>query len=242
MTQIQIRNVSEPPDFPFRENWRLEDKHRIIAYVGRQSKGASLGNLYCLSEYSRKETIDLYQQRLYREFRQFLATGNTTRLIASIEGMADSHKNIELYCHCKPLPCHGDYIARIIDLFQVEWIMLCGSRSCQSLPKKAIACLHREMERESFFLVGDAPGADRLWQEEIVKAGYQRAIVFAPNGLAVRNNLLNRKAILVPNGGYQKRDKMMRWHAESAIAVWDGKSRGTRRTIELINKCEVFRF
>ncbi|NER37704.1 MAG: hypothetical protein F6J93_27710 [Oscillatoria sp. SIO1A7] len=241
MTNIQVKNVSELGSFPFKDNWLLERNGKLMAYIGQGCKSSVLENPYCLSGYNR-ESINLYQRLLYREFRHYLATKKKSKAIASIIQLACSHKNIDLYCDREPLDSHGSYIARIIDLFQVEWVMLCGSRSCQSLPKKAIACLHQEIEQESFFLVGDAPGADRLWQEEIVKADYRRAIVFAPNGLVVRNNLLGRKAILVPNGGYQKRDEIMRRHSQSALAVWDGKSAGTKRTIELMNQCEVFRF
>ena len=71
-------------------------------YIGRPSKW---GNPYKVRDHGRQKAIALYREWLYE-------TPEGRKI------MADAKKELKgkiLGCWCKPLPCHGDVLAEIVN-------------------------------------------------------------------------------------------------------------------------------
>ncbi|MEA5619930.1 hypothetical protein VB711_19070 [Cronbergia sp. UHCC 0137] len=121
-------------------------------------------------------------------------------------------------------------------------VMIFGSRSINTLPKEAIASLDKIIELKFNVIVGDAPGVDDLVQRYLKSRNYQSVTVyyakFNGNGVA-RNN--NGFPVIGVMGNYNQRDAKMRAIANNhyGLAIWDGVSRGTKTSIDLMKYCKV---
>lgn len=78
----------------------------ICEYIGRPR---TLGNPYVIGrDGPREEVIALYKRWLWREMK---AGGKVLAKMRDLLATAQSAQGLQLICHCKPLPCHGDVIA-----------------------------------------------------------------------------------------------------------------------------------
>lgn len=86
---------------------KYKDPVKRAEYVGR---GSPLGNPYPItSELPRKEAIAKYEDWLYSKIEN-----GDSKVLKELIRLADIHKQngkLEIYCFCKPHPCHGDIIA-----------------------------------------------------------------------------------------------------------------------------------
>ena len=120
--------------------------------------------------------------------------------------------------------------------------MIFGSRSINKLPELAIASLNKIIELEFKVIIGDAPGVDDLVQQYFKSRNYQNVTVYYAkfNGTGIaRNN--NGFSVIGVMGNYSNRDSEMRAIAgyKYGLAIWDGVSRGTKRSIDIMKCCKT---
>ncbi|EAW33381.1 hypothetical protein [Lyngbya sp. PCC 8106] len=129
------------------------------------------------------------------------------------------------FTHHHKLPLSGEDVSKIKKMK----VVISGSRSIQSLNAEMKSRLNKLIKLNSEILIGDAYGIDSLVQAYLYSCNYQKVTVFYSRVL--RNNIGGWKTVNVL-GGYTKRDIAMHSQADYALAIWDGKSRGTKRNIE----------
>lgn len=82
-------------------------------------------------------------------------------------------------------------------------------------------------------LVSDAPGADEQIQQHLARRAYPNVLVFhngrGPDDGPRRN--LGKWATIGVEGPYSAKDALMCSEADSGLAFWNGRSRGTRENI-----------
>jgi len=117
-------------------------------------------------------------------------------------------------------------------------VAISGSRSIETLNPEALTRINKIIELNYEILIGDAPGVDLLVQTYLDSLNYDNVQVwYAFNTL--RNNVGNWGTVKV-QGSYSLRDKLMMSSADFGLAIWDGKSPGTKRNIEQLGKrCRV---
>jgi hypothetical protein len=111
-------------------------------------------------------------------------------------------------------------------------VVVSGSRSIKELPAEAKSRIKKIMSLDAEILVGDAPGVDLLVQEFLVAEQYVKVCVYFAYAKA-RNNVGSFKT----RSGYSsyiERDKAMCQAADYGLAIWDGKSGGTRANIDRV--------
>jgi len=115
-------------------------------------------------------------------------------------------------------------------------VVIFGSRSIKKLPDEAKHSLDRIMELGFEVLVGDAPGVDQLVIDYLELHGYESVTVLYANRLRCET----RYTTFQIKGSYTNRDKFMCDRARWGFAIWDGKSRGSKRNIDHLGKrCKV---
>src|SRR4030095_2483302 len=113
-----------------------------------------------------------------------------------------------------------------------ETIFVSGSRSIKSLPTAARERLDHHLTNGSHFLVGDAPGVDLLVQQYLSKAAYPNVTVFHI-GHTPRNNV-GCQSQPVQGSRQVDKDIHMAKAANRGLAIWDGRSPGTKQNIARI--------
>lgn len=96
----------------------LKTENTASLYIGRGSpkspkmENAGLGNPFTVKQYGRGKAAEAYRPWLWKQYNENPAVKQ------KIDGIVERIKageNIELVCFCKPKPCHGDMIKRLID-------------------------------------------------------------------------------------------------------------------------------
>ena len=76
-------------------------------YIGR---GSIFGNPFRISENtSRKACIEKYKQYFRNRFKEDI------KFKTAVLSLVENHHDKALVCFCKPLPCHGDFIKRVVE-------------------------------------------------------------------------------------------------------------------------------
>lgn len=109
-------------------------------------------------------------------------------------------------------------------------VAISGSRSITFLNNEAIFRLNNIINLNATILIGDAPGIDTLVQSYLYSANYCNVQVWHI-GSEPRNNIGNWHTVRV-SGSYRDRDRSMHRYSKFGLAIWDGKSPGTKRNIE----------
>jgi len=118
----------------------------------------------------------------------------------------------------------------------MQTVVIFGSRSIKELPTDAIASINKIMKLGLEILIGDAPGVDQLAIAYLESRGYEKVTVFYARNMRATTSY---DAYQI-KGSYTARDKFMCSRARWGLAIWDGKSKGTRRNIEQLGKrCKV---
>lgn len=112
MGKIIVWNTNSGPDYSMEKN---------NFYIGRSKDGNPLGNPFThdgkrtsiakLSFKTREEAIEAYKLYFKRMY------GNDRELTEAFDRIYEHYKNGEdvyLQCFCKPLPCHGDFLAQML--------------------------------------------------------------------------------------------------------------------------------
>ena len=112
MGKIVVWNTNSGPDYSMEKN---------NFYIGRSKNGNPLGNPFTydgkrtsiarLSFKTREEAIEAYKLYFKRMY------GKDQEITEAFDRIYEHYKNGEdvyLQCFCKPLPCHGDFIAQML--------------------------------------------------------------------------------------------------------------------------------
>lgn len=121
-------------------------------------------------------------------------------------------------------------------------VMISGSRTITDI-YYGKESLDRIMEKQLDVIVGDAPGVDDLVQQYLASKDYQKVKIYYAmlqgRGKA-RNAIAGWELVGVP-GSYVDRDKMMCSICRWGLALWDGKSWGTKQNIERVKNTKVIK-
>lgn len=109
-------------------------------------------------------------------------------------------------------------------------VAISGSRSIKSLNPEAITRINNIIELNFQIRIGDAPGIDTLVQSYLHSVNYSNVQVWHI-GSKPRNNIGNWHTVEV-SGNYTDRDRSMHRYCKFGLAIWDGRSHGTKRNIE----------
>ncbi len=214
-------------------------------YIGR---GTPLGNNWShipgtQAQYhvaTREIAIDQYRHWLWNEIKS--GKGPVVAALNQLKERATQGEKLNLACSCSPEACHGDVVKGAIehlvqqDLAQsagpIRNVFVSGSRSLTTLTPDATSALDRLMGEGANILIGDAHGADRLAQQYLAQANYDRVQVFHI-GDAPRNNE-GFPTVKVEGSRQTDKDAYMAQQATEGLALWDGKSPGTQQNIDRV--------
>lgn len=94
-----------------RKNFQEPSFDFVSVYIGRPS---ALGNPFKIGDgVTRQESLERY--RIYLNDRIKKRDENIIKELNRIYEIALSGVDVYLVCHCKPKPCHGDYLKHILD-------------------------------------------------------------------------------------------------------------------------------
>jgi Domain of unknown function (DUF4326) len=217
-------------------------------YVGR---GTALGNNWShipntaaqFRVSSLQEAVGNYRQWLWQEIQR--GTGPAFTALQQLKERAVAGEKVSLACSCKPQLCHGDVIKGAIEhlaqrdrdqalrqtqtVTQSQTVFVSGSRSLKTLPAAARDRLDEHITKGAHMLVGDAPGIDTLVQQYLATRDY-RNVTVCHIGAAPRNNL-GFEPHRVDGNRQTDKDRYMAEQADRGLAIWDGKSPGTKTNI-----------
>ena len=116
-------------------------------------------------------------------------------------------------------------------------VFVSGSRGVSKLPDEALRSLDKIRELGFTVLVGDCHGVDTLVQRHL--KGYRKVVVFHI-GERPRNNH-GFDTVQVSGSKQSDKDAAMAADANYGLAVWDGRSTGTKKNIERVKATKVVR-
>lgn len=112
-------------------------------------------------------------------------------------------------------------------------VMLGGSRKLSDLPLAAKDKLQKYIDSKVWFLVGDAVGADSIFQKFLVSQKYSRVVVFTSMPTP-RNNFGGWDERIIDSGlksqsaaKHTVKDRKMVEIADEGLMIWDNESPGT---------------
>lgn len=123
------------------------------------------------------------------------------------------------------------------------YLVLGGSRHIQQLPSEVKELLMENIDKNYEFLIGDAPGSDRAFQDFFLQKKYSRVKIYSSAGY-IRNNVGNWDWELIDSGMKSKsnavhafKDRHMCKLSNSGIMIWDCQSAGTlSNVIDLVRQ------
>lgn len=119
-----------------------------------------------------------------------------------------------------------------------------GSKSISTLPESTIEVIDFFISLEAEFLVGDCYGVDAAVQKYLESKGYSNVIVYC-SGETPRNNFVTGAKVcscaetakgLAGNAFQYVKDIQMAQDCDTALMIWDGKSKGTAENIRRIKE------
>ena len=100
--------------------------------------------------------------------------------------------------------------------------------------------LREKIKENVEILIGDCIGVDTLVQSFLFDENYNNVTIYA-SGKHVRNNIggwrvkyIDASCAITKYEFYSQKDKAMRNDCDIALALWDGKSKGTGENIKAI--------
>ena len=123
-------------------------------------------------------------------------------------------------------------------------VFIGGSKNIIKLDETVRQKLDELISENAEILIGDCHGADTMVQYYLHINNYERVTIYATDGNA-RASCGNWPVVNVPSHGekgyeyYQLKDIRMAEDADEALMIWNGKSRGTKNTIETARKMKI---
>src|SRR2546421_8998575 len=117
-------------------------------------------------------------------------------------------------------------------------VFIAGSRRLVRLSKDVKLRIDNIVDKGFTVFIGDANGVDRAVQQYLSSKNYDKVTVFCMEG-GCRNNVGDwpTRIIAAPDGSrrdfsyYSTKDRAMVAETDYGLMLWDGKSRGTLRSI-----------
>ncbi len=218
------------------------DYHGPGVYVGRHHprfpQGSPLSNPYHVGkDGSRGLALAKYHAWLRQQWR---AGGPAKDELLRLADAYRQSGELTLVCWCAPAACHAEIVAQVVHELAAEaepnitssqtWLLITGSREATpemlAYAHKAVA---RAQARGWSVIVGDAEGVDAA----VIAACDELGLPVEVHGA---NSRLRRRTRagkhVVHKERYLARDRAMVARADVALAVWNGRSRGTQYTFE----------
>lgn len=123
-------------------------------------------------------------------------------------------------------------------------IFISGSKSISKLPELAKTFIDQFIENNDEFLVGDCYGVDAVVQKYLDSKGYSNVIVYC-SGETPRNNFVTGAKVcscaeaakgLTGSAFQYVKDIQMAQDCDTALMIWDGKSKGTGENIRRVKE------
>lgn len=123
-------------------------------------------------------------------------------------------------------------------------IFISGSKSISKLPELAKIFIDQFIENNDEILVGDCYGVDAAVQMYLDSKGYSNVIVYC-SGETPRNNFVTGAKVcscaeaakgLTGSAFQYVKDIQMAQDCDTALMIWDGKSKGTGENIRRIKE------
>lgn len=90
--------------------------HPDEIYIGRSykktMKESPLHNPFSVKEYGRDKALELYTYYLFNEYRK--QSGPVYEELLRLSKLYKEKQTLTLVCWCKPKPCHGDVIKKVL--------------------------------------------------------------------------------------------------------------------------------
>lgn len=118
-------------------------------------------------------------------------------------------------------------------------LFISGSKSISILSDEVKAILDAHIAMDTEFLVGDCYGVDTAVQKYLDSKGYRNVTIYC-SGETPRNNFAPSAKVcscaetakgLTGNAFQYVKDIQMAQDCETALMIWDGKSKGTAENI-----------
>ena len=123
-------------------------------------------------------------------------------------------------------------------------IFISGSKSISKLPELAKIFIDQFIENNDEILVGDCYGVDAVVQKYLDSKGYSNVIVYC-SGETPRNNFVTGAKVcscaeaakgLTGSAFQYVKDIQMAQDCDTALMIWDGKSKGTAENIRRVKE------
>ena len=123
-------------------------------------------------------------------------------------------------------------------------VFISGSKSISALPEEVKSLLDEHIALGTEFLVGDCYGVDAAVQKYLESKGCGKVTIYC-SGETPRNNFVMGAKVcscaeaakgLTGNAFQYVKDIQMAQDCDTALMVWDGKSKGTAENIRRIKE------
>ena len=123
-------------------------------------------------------------------------------------------------------------------------IFISGSKSISQLPELAKTFIDQFIENNDEILVGDCYGVDAAVQMYLDSKGYSNVTVYC-SGETPRNNFVTGAKVcscteaakgLTGSAFHYVKDIQMAQDCDTALMIWDGKSKGTGENIRRVKE------
>lgn len=124
-------------------------------------------------------------------------------------------------------------------------VFISGSKTINTLPERVKEYIVELAENGDEFIVGDCNGVDKAAQDFLSALNVKKVTVYC-SGKRPRNNVGGWEVVALGVEGlkgyefYHAKDIKMAEDCGSALAVWDGKSKGTKNNIEELLRLKKF--
>lgn len=130
-----------------------------------------------------------------------------------------------------------------LQLIMSKTVMISGSRTIKQLPEAANESINRIIQLKFQIIIGDAPGVDQLvidylWEIKNYHSRYVQIYYALFNGSGRPRHRRGYQTFGI-RGNYSDRDKQMCKLADYGLAIWDGRSKGTKANIERVKKTKI---
>lgn len=123
-------------------------------------------------------------------------------------------------------------------------IFISGSKSISKLPELAKIFIDQFIENNDEILVGDCYGVDAVVQKYLDSKGYSNVTIYCSSETP-RNNFVTRAKVcscaeaakgLAGSAFHYVKDIQMAQDCDTALMIWDGKSKGTGENIRRVKE------
>ncbi len=121
----------------------------------------------------------------------------------------------------------------------MQKVFISGSRSIRTMPAEAVTSLTKIVAQGFYVLIGDCYGVDAMVQTWLASQNYPNVIVYHI-GEKPRTNIGRWTTERVPGFRQPLKDEAMSTYATLGLAIWDGRSPGTKNNVDRMRAAGKF--